>query len=62
MIGKKLKEKRENKKLSRTELAKFLETTPDTIELIEYGKIQPQYRLLKRYAELFNTTITELIK
>jgi DNA-binding XRE family transcriptional regulator len=58
----KLKELREERKLTRTELAKIIDSTADTIELIEYGKMQPTYTLLKRYAEFFNTTINQLIK
>jgi transcriptional regulator with XRE-family HTH domain len=62
MIGKNLKKLREERKLTRSELAKIIGTTSDIIELVEYSKIQPTYTLLLRYAELFNTTITELTK
>jgi len=58
----KLKELREERKLSRKEVAEKLKTTPDIIELVEYGKIKPTYTLLNRYACLFKLTINQLIK
>jgi DNA-binding XRE family transcriptional regulator len=62
MIGKKLKKLREERKLNRKEMANIIGTTPDIIELVEYSKMQPTYTLLLRYAEHFNTTITEITK
>jgi DNA-binding XRE family transcriptional regulator len=58
----KLKELREERKLSRKEVAEELKTTPDIIELVEHGKIKPTYTLLHRYACLFKLTINQLIK
>ena len=60
-IGNIIKEKRENKKLTQTELAEILGVTNRTIINWEKGKCLPDYSLLLPLCNELNISISELI-
>lgn len=58
---KKLKEKRKNSKLTMKELGEKVGVTYKTIYHYEAGKREPNFRILKKFAEIFDCTIDDLI-
>ena len=60
-LGKKIKEYRENKKMTQKEIAEILEVEPGTISKYETGLLEPNIESLKRLSEVFEITIDELV-
>lgn len=60
-IGEKIKEQREQHKMTQKDIAEILEVEPATISKYEAGTIEPNIESLKKLAQTFNTTIDELI-
>lgn len=60
-IGNKIKEYREQNKMTQKDVAEILEVEPGTISKYESGMIEPNIESLKRLAETFNITVDELI-
>jgi putative transcriptional regulator len=56
----KLKELRLKAKMTQKELAEELKVTPDYISMIERGDRTPGFRLSKKMADYFNTTVDEI--
>ena len=62
MLGEKIKEYRESKKMTQKYIAEILEVEPGTISKYESGMIEPNIESIKRLAETFEITIDELLK
>ena len=62
MLGDRIKEYRETKKMTQNELAELLEVSTATISKYETGALEPSIESIKRLADIFNITIDELIK
>ena len=62
MLGEKIKEYRESKKMTQKDIAEILEVEPGTISKYESGMIEPNIESIKRLAETFGITIDELLK
>jgi len=60
-IGNKIKEYREENKMTQRDIAEILEVEPGTISKYESGIIEPNIESLKKLAETFNITVDELI-
>lgn len=60
-IGNKIKEQRENKKMTQKELAEILGVEAGTISKYESGKIEPNIEAIKKIAETFEITTDELL-
>lgn len=56
-----LKELRENKKLTQSELAHILQISPSSIGMYEQGRREPDSTTLKKIANYFNVTIDYLL-
>ena len=61
MIGKRLKELRQEKHLLQKELANKVNLSQQTISLYESGKRQPDYATLERLADFFEVTTDYLL-
>lgn len=61
-LGEKLKQYRENKNLTQVYIAEFLNVKPATVSKYELNQLEPNIETLKRYAEIFNITLDELLK
>ena len=61
-LGKKLKDYRENKKLTQIYIADILNVKPATVSKYESNQIEPNIEALKKYAEIFEVTVDELLK
>ena len=62
MLGDKIKLYRENKKMTQNEVADVLDVSPATISKYESGALEPNIESLKKFAELFEVSVDELIK
>ena len=62
MLGERIKEYRESKKMTQKDIAEILEVEPGTISKYESGMIEPNIESIKRLAETFGITIDELLK
>jgi Fic family protein len=60
-IGNKIKQYRENKKMTQKDIAEILEVEPGTVSKYESGTLEPNIESLKRLAETFEITVDELI-
>lgn len=61
MLGKKLKELREEKKLYQIDLATMLGVSRTTYTQYETGKSEPDFSTIYKLAEFFNVTIDYLL-
>ena len=61
-IGNKIKQYREENKMTQKDIAEILEVEAGTISKYESGKIEPNIESLKRLAETFHITVDELLK
>lgn len=61
MIGKRLKELREEKELNQEEFAKVLNISRSSIGMYESGKREPSDELKKQMADFFNCSVDYLI-
>lgn len=61
MIGKRLKELREEKELNQEEFAKILNVSRSSIGMYESGKREPSDELKKQMADFFNCSVDYLI-
>ena len=61
-IGNKIKQYREENKMTQKDIAEILEVEAGTISKYESGMIEPNIESLKRLAETFHITIDELLK
>lgn len=61
MIGKRLKELREEKELNQEEFAKILNISRSSIGMYESGKREPSDELKKQMADFFNCSVDYLI-
>ncbi len=62
MLGEKIKEYRESKNMTQSEVAEILGVKPATISKYEAGTLEPNIKSLKKLAALFEVSIDELIK
>ena len=62
MLGEKIKNYREEKKMTQMEVAEVLEVKPATISKYEAGALEPNIESLKKLAELFEVSVDELLK
>ena len=62
MLGEKIKEYRESKNMTQSEVAEILGVKPATISKYEAGTLEPNIKSLKKLAALFDVSIDELIK
>ena len=61
-LGKRLKKYREDKKLTQTYIADVLNVKSATVSKYESNQIEPNVDTLKKYAEIFEVTLDELLK
>ena len=61
-IGKKLKEKREERNLTQKELSEILHVSRQTISSWEVGRTYPDLDVLVAISELYNTPLDDLLK
>lgn len=61
MVGEKIKECRENQKMTQAEVAKALGIKSATVSKYESGTLEPNIEALKKLSELFEITIDELL-
>ena len=61
-IGNKIKQYREENKMTQKDIAEILEVEAGTISKYESGMIEPNIESLKRLAETFHITVDELLK
>ena len=61
-IGNKIKQYREERKMTQKDIAEILEVEAATISKYESGMIEPNIESLKRLASTFNITVDELVK
>ena len=61
-LGNKIKEYREENKMTQKDIAEILEVKPGTISKYESGMIEPNIESLKRLAGTFHITVDELLK
>lgn len=61
IFGKRLRERREYKNLTQKELADRLFLGESTISFYEAGKRQPKYEILKKIADILDTTTDWLL-
>jgi len=61
MLGDKLKELREEKKLTQADLAKLLNISPSTIGMWEQNRRSPDNEALKKLADIFEVSIDYLL-
>ena len=61
-LGEKLKSYRENKKITQTYIADILNVKSATVSKYESNQIEPNIDTLKKYAEIFEVTLDELLK
>lgn len=61
IFGIRLKEVREDKKISQTKLALDLNIDQSQISKIELGKIEPNLDLIRKFARYFNVTADFLL-
>ena len=61
MLGEKIKQYRENKKMTQNEIAEILGVKPATVSKYETGTIEPNIETLKKLAEIFEVSIDELL-
>ena len=62
MLGEKIKKSREEKKITQVEVAEVLGVKPSTISKYENGTLEPNIESLKKLAELFETSVDELLR
>ena len=62
MIGKRLKELREDKGLKQEELAKYLSISPSAIGMYETNKREPNDNILLQIADFFNVSTDYLLR
>lgn len=62
MLGNKIKEYRENKKMTQNEIANILNVSAATISKYESGILEPNIESIKKLAEIFEVTIDELLR
>ena len=60
-IGNKIKQYRENKKMTQKEIAEILGVEPATISKYESGMIEPRIESLKKLSNIFEITLDELV-
>ena len=60
-IGKRLAEIRKNKKFKQTELAEMLNVSQQVISNIERGVTAPDIEQLKKFADIYNTSLDQLV-
>lgn len=60
-IGSRIKEYRENKKMTQKDIAEILEVESATISKYESGMLEPNIESLKRLAKIFEITVDELV-
>ena len=60
-FGNKIKELREERKLTQTELAKDLGIYQTQVSKIELGSIEPNLDLIRKFARYFNVTADFLL-
>ena len=60
-VGNKIKKYRELNKMTQKDISEILEVEPGTISKYESGIIEPNIESLKRLAQIFNTTVDELV-
>lgn len=60
LLGSRIKKLREERKISKKELAEHLKTTRQRIGRIEIGQIDISYELIKQIAEYFAITTNEI--
>ena len=61
MFNERLKELRENKKISQAKLAKILDVAASTVSMWEAGNRNPDYFMLNKIAHFFNVSIDYLL-
>ncbi len=61
MFGQRIREYREEKKLTQTELAKLLNTTQSTIGKYEREELEPNINTIINLCHIFNITADELL-
>ncbi len=61
MLGDKIKELRENKNLTQSQLSKILGVSPSTIGMWEQNRRSPDNESLKKIADLFDVSIDSLL-
>lgn len=62
MLGNKIKEYRENKKMTQNEIANILNVSAATISKYESGILEPNIESIKKLAEIFEVTVDELLR
>lgn len=62
MLGEKIKQYRENKKMTQNEVAEILGVKPATVSKYESDALEPNIESLKKLAEIFDISVDELIK
>ncbi len=62
MLGEKIKQYRENRNMTQSEVAEILGVKPATISKYEAGILEPNVESLKRLSEIFGISIDELLK
>ena len=61
-LGEKIKKYREEKKMTQMEVAEVLGVKPATISKYESGTLEPNIESLKKFSELFEISVDELLK
>lgn len=61
-LGKKLKKYRETKKMYQKYIAELLGVEPGTVSKYESNQLEPKIETLKKYAEIFDITLDELLR
>ena len=61
-IGNKIKNYRENKKMTQKEIAEILGVEPATVSKYESNTIEPSIENLKKLAEIFEMSVDELMQ
>lgn len=62
MLGNKIKEYRENKKMTQNEIANILNVSAATISKYESGILEPNIESIKKLTEIFEVTVDELLR
>ena len=61
-LGKKLKKYRETKNMYQKYIAELLGVEPGTVSKYESNQLEPKIETLKKYAEIFDITLDELLR
>lgn len=61
MFGNKIKDLRENKKITQAELAKILDVSPSTIGMWEQNRRTPDAESLKKISNVFNVSVDYIL-